>query len=99
MDEAELSRVEGEPFGVRVGARKGPGAIRVIAEDRVPPRGQVDADLVRAPRFEPRLEVGGGDGGEALEDPVARHGPFALPRRADGHADAVARVAPERRAD
>ena len=76
-------------------ARLAPSAIRGVAEQRMPERGQVHADLVRAPGFEAALHERGG--AEALEDVDVRA--RGLAGRDDGHLGALRRVASDRRVD
>ena len=79
---------------VRAPAR-GARAVDGVAGDRMPERGEVDADLVRPARDEVELEQR--PAGEPLADAVP--GDRAPPVRDDGHPLAVLRVAADRRLD
>ncbi len=76
-------------------ARLAASAVRGVAEQRMPERGQVHADLVRAPGFEAALHERGG--AEALDDVDVRA--RGLAGRDDGHLGALRRMAPDRRVD
>ena len=68
-------------------------AVEVVADDRVPVRGKMDADLMRAAGFRRQLEVRGG-GRESRERAVT--GPRGFSIGAGLHAAPVLRVAAER---
>ena len=48
-------------------------AVAIVTDDRMVDRGQVDADLMRPPRFEPAFQEGG-DVGAAVREAVASFG-------------------------
>src|SRR5262249_8653398 len=73
-------------------ARRGP-AVHVAADDGMPQRRRVYADLVGAPGLQASLDRR--EVGEALEHAIARDRALAAAGGADRHLDPIARVAPD----
>jgi len=97
MAEPQRAGVQHLAFGRDGRRRKVPGPVYRVADDRVAERGEVDADLVRAPRLERQRH--GGRPAEPLEDAVVRDGADALFSRPRGSPPAVAAVADNLEAD
>ena len=94
-DELQAPRVQEQALEpVRALARR-PRAVHHVARDRVTERGEMHADLVRAPGDQVQLQER--PRGEALPDAIARD--RGSPVGHHGHPLAVLRVAPDRRLD